>query len=92
MLNTIEYVSINLKNSAEYTRILNVPDAVHSIRCLYKLLFSHRDMYSEQCQTFKMECFAKRIIPNVTKKNLVTFRQNHKKKRPRRETFWNFFS
>ena len=31
------------KQSAEYARILNVSDAVHSIRSLYKLLSSYRD-------------------------------------------------
>ena len=31
------------KNSAEYARILNVSDAVHNIRSLYKLLSSYRD-------------------------------------------------
>ena len=40
----IEYASIYLKKqSAEYARILNVLDAVHSIRSLYKLLSSYRD-------------------------------------------------
>ena len=44
MLNMIEYASIYLKKqSAEYARILNVLDAVHSIRSLYKLLSSYRD-------------------------------------------------
>ena len=43
-LNTIEYAGIYLKNqSAEYTRILNVSNAVHSIRSLYKLRSSYRD-------------------------------------------------
>ena len=42
-LNTTEYASIYLKRqSAEYTRILNVSDAVHSIKSLYKLLSSCR--------------------------------------------------
>ena len=31
------------KQSTEYARILNVPDAVHSVRSLYKLLSSYRD-------------------------------------------------
>ena len=40
----IEYAGIYLtKQSAEYARILNVSDAVHSIRSLYKLLSSYRD-------------------------------------------------
>ena len=42
-LNMIEYASTNLKTwSAEYARIPNVPDAVHSLRSLYKLLNSYR--------------------------------------------------
>ena len=42
-LNMIEYAGIYLKKqSAEYTRILNVSDAVHSIKSLYKLLSSCR--------------------------------------------------
>ena len=60
-LNMIEYAGIYLKKqSADYTRILNVSDGVHSIRSLYKLLTSYRDR--ENCQTFKMERFAKRIM------------------------------
>ena len=40
----IEYASIYLKKqSAEYARILNVFDAVHSVRSLYKLLSSYQD-------------------------------------------------
>ena len=40
----IEYAGIYLKKqSAEYARILNVFDVVHSIRSLYKLLSSYRD-------------------------------------------------
>ena len=43
-LNMIEYAGIHLKKqSAEYARILNVSDALHSIRSLYKLLTSYRD-------------------------------------------------
>ena len=43
-LNVTEYVGIYLKKqSAEYARILNVSDAVHSIRSVYKLLSSYRD-------------------------------------------------
>ena len=38
-LNMMEYAGI----SAEYTRVLNVSDAVHIIRSLYKLLSSYRD-------------------------------------------------
>ena len=43
-LNVIEHASIYLKKqSAGYARILNVSDAVHSIRSLYKLLTSYQD-------------------------------------------------
>ena len=42
----IEYAGIYLKKqSAEYARILNVSDAVHSIRSLYKLLRSCQDRH-----------------------------------------------
>ena len=63
-LNLIKYVGIYLKNSAEYARILNVSDTVHSIKSLHKLLSSCRDRetYSEHYQTFKMQRFAKRIM------------------------------
>ena len=45
VLDMIEYSRIYLKKkkSAEYARILNVSDAVHSIRLLYKLLSSYRE-------------------------------------------------
>ena len=43
-LNIIQYASIYLKKQiARYARILNVSDAVHSIRSLHKLLTSYRD-------------------------------------------------
>ena len=43
-LNIIEYVSIYLKKQiAQYARILNVSNAVHSIRSLHKLLTSYRE-------------------------------------------------
>ena len=42
MLNMIESASIYLKKqSAEYARILNVFDAIDSIRSLYRLLSSY---------------------------------------------------
>ena len=48
-LNVIEYAGIYLKKQrAEYARILNVSDAVYSIRSLYK---------------FKMKRYTKRIMP-----------------------------
>ena len=41
-LSMIEYAGIYMKKpSAEYAKILNVSDAVHSIRSLYKLLHSY---------------------------------------------------
>ena len=44
LLNIIEYTYIYLKTqSAEYARILNMSDAVHNIRSMYKLLSSYRD-------------------------------------------------
>ena len=40
----IEYASIYLKKqSAEYARILNLSNVVHSVGLLYKLLSSYRD-------------------------------------------------
>ena len=46
MLNMIEYASIYLnKYSAEYARIMNVSDALHRIRSLYKLPGSYRDRH-----------------------------------------------
>ena len=60
MLNLIEYGGICLKKqSAEYARILNLSDAVHSIRSQYKLLSSYRVI---SYQTFKMERFPKIIM------------------------------
>ena len=45
-LNIIEYAGIYLKKqSAEYGKILNVFDVVHSIRSQYKLLSSYSDRY-----------------------------------------------
>ena len=45
-LNMIGYFSIYLKKqSAEYVRILNVSDIVHSISSLYKLLSSYQDRH-----------------------------------------------
>ena len=52
-LKMIKYAGMYLKKqSAEYARILNVSDAVHRIRSLYKLLGSYQETYSEHCQTF----------------------------------------
>ena len=52
------------KQSSEYARILNVSDAVHSIRSLYKLLSNYHDRcILRHCQTFKIECFVKTIMP-----------------------------
>ena len=44
MQNIFEYVCLYLhKQSCKYARILNVPNPVHSIRSLYKLLSSYWD-------------------------------------------------
>ena len=103
-LNMLEYACIYLnKQGSEYRRILNVSDAVDSIRSLRKLLRSYRERaYSEYCQTFKIERFAKRRKPKckcatrhfsgqerfwATRALRQTFHQKHKKKRPHRETF-----
>ena len=52
------------RQSSECVRILNVSDIVHSIRSLYKLLNSYRERgLSELSQTFKMQQFSKRIMP-----------------------------
>ena len=47
MLNMVEYTDIYLKKkSAEYAKIIvNVSDAVHSIRSLYNFLSRHRDIH-----------------------------------------------
>ena len=53
------------KQSAEYARIENVSDAVHSIRSLYKsnyLEVMEPETYSEDCQTLKMEQFVRRLM------------------------------
>ena len=46
-------------NMLEYTKILNVPNAVHSIGPLCKLLSSYRETSLVPCHTFKMERFGK---------------------------------
>ena len=44
MLNMLEYACIYLnKQSSEYARILNVSDAVHIIRSLWKLLSCYQE-------------------------------------------------
>ena len=44
MLNILEHSCLYLnKQSSEYARTLRMPDAVYSIRLLYKLLSSYRD-------------------------------------------------
>ena len=58
-----QYTSLYLnKKSSEYAKILNVSDAVHSIRSLYKLLSRSRQTYSEHCQKFKIERFTKTVM------------------------------
>ena len=66
MLNLIEYADVCLKKqSAEYGRIiLNVSDAVHSIRSLCNLLSRCLDRHIQNTvKIFQMERFAKRIMP-----------------------------
>ena len=57
-----QYASTFLnKQNSEYARILNVSDAIYSIRSLQKLLSSYRDKDKfRHCQTFKTECLQKR--------------------------------
>ena len=64
-VNMFEYAwKYQNKQNSEHARILNVSDAVYSMRSLYKILSSYRDRdYSEYCQTFKMKCFTQRIMP-----------------------------
>ena len=53
------------KQSAEYARILNVSDAVHSKgHCTNYWEVIEIDTYSGDGQTFKMTRFAKRIMPD----------------------------
>ena len=84
----IKYAGIYLKKqSAEYARILNVSDAVHSIRSLYKLLSSYRDRdVFRTLSNIQDGAFCKKTAERLT------FRQKYKKKKTRRKTFWSFFS
>ena len=63
-LSMIEYAGIHLKKqSAEYVRIPNVSDGVHSISPLHKLLSSYRDRHVfRTVKHLKMERFAKKKI------------------------------
>ena len=76
------------KQSAEYATILNVSDAVHSKRSMYKLLNYWEDIeteaYSEHCQTFKMEWLAKRIMADCSCAN-----KNISWERPGEGGLWN---
>ena len=56
-----KYIRIN---SSRYARILNVSDAVQSVRSLYKLLSSYwsRRLF-RHCHRFKIERITKRIMP-----------------------------
>ena len=92
----LKYACIYLdKQSSKYSKIMNVPDAVHSIRSLYKLLSCYQGL-SVQCKIFKMECFTKRVMPEWrhasryfsrqwrfcgTRKIWQTLQQKNKKKR-----------
>ena len=53
------------KPSAEYARTLNVSEAAHCIRSLYKLLrnYRERDVFRTLSNIFQIERFAKRIMP-----------------------------
>ena len=65
MLNIIEYADFYLqKQSAEYTRILNISDAVHSIRSLYKLLSSYRDRRIQNTVKHLRFSFLQKEYPN----------------------------
>ena len=56
----IEYACIYpKKQSAEYARILNMSNVVHSIRSLYKLQQLSKQAYLEHCQTFKRVFYKK---------------------------------
>ena len=74
----IKYASIYLQN-----RVLIMPEfwlclrhnmpyvwwicVIHGMRSLYKLLSSYRDKYSEHCQAYKTQGFAKEIMkPGTT--------------------------
>ena len=62
MLNMIEYADVYLKKrSAEYARIiLNVSDAVHSIRSLYNLLSRCRDRNIQTLSNISDGAFCKK--------------------------------
>ena len=93
----IEYAGLHLTN-----RVLNKPEfwmclTVHSIRSLYKLLSSYQDRqtYSEHCQTFKVERFAKKNSALVQMRNqdtLIKISLKTQEKELHRETVWGFFS
>ena len=76
MLKMLEYASISLNTQGlEYARILNVSEAVHSIRLLFKMLSRQRnaietETYSKHCQTFKMKRFANVIMPECMHANI----------------------
>ena len=50
-----------MPNNAEYARILNVSDAVGHCTNYWEVI--ETDMYSKHCQTFKIQHFAKIIMP-----------------------------
>ena len=56
-----EYTGIYVKKkqNAEYVRILNVSDAVHSVRSLHITEQLSRQTYSEHCQTFNLSVLQK---------------------------------
>ena len=67
-LSMIEYAGIHLKKqSAEYVRIPNVSDGVHSISPLHKLLSSYRDRHVfRTVKHLKWSVLQKKILRNQT--------------------------
>ena len=57
------WICLNIldKHNSEHARILNVSDAVKS-HCVNYRAVIEAEVYLEQCQIFKMELFAKRIL------------------------------
>ena len=59
----LEYADLHLKKLLSMPEVFWMCLIQYSIRSLYNLPSSYRDRHSEHCQTFKMEPFAKRIMP-----------------------------
>ena len=104
-INNAEYASIYLNKES-----FNMPELLMCLmQCMHKVIVQNTEQLLRQrsIQKFKMECFAKRIMPECrratrdfpgqgrfrgTKALWQTFRQKHMKRTPPRETFWSFFS